>query len=466
MAQDPAGIHYKENLNVSIGNGFTLGVHEGNVKGVKLIFLHNSDIFPCPYPDAQPDFITTQISVFGKGCLEFCCQRGIIPSMMITNDWFTGLIAGYAKIGHFGDTFRGSCFLHICHNLQESYEGRIHLDPKHGGLEGLHQLPRDWLIDPQWKGVMINPSRCAIMQSDQWATVSKSYREDLLNSSSLAWLLRQKPEPFAFPNGIPIAERVRRLDKAAPDHKSAKKILQQRYFNFQDLDDTIPLFGFVGRIVAQKGVMLILDIAEHIIHKFNYKVQFLIGGPANMKDPYAAACAHRLWQLKSQYPNCFWAAPEEFFTDGALVNRGCDFGLMPSVFEPGGIVQHEFFVGGTPVVAFKTGGLKDSVIEFLWDSEEGCGYTFESHTPGDAIFAMERAIGTFRNKQKYAKLRENAFKATMDGAVVVKAWLAEFYRLRGKIFTDYQIVEELTAKFDNWTPADYTPISIIQEIFG
>ena len=41
-----------------------------------------------------------------------------------------------------------------------------------------------------------------------------------------------------------------------------------------------------------------------------------------------------------------------------------DFGLMPSAFEPGGIVQHEFFVGATPVVAFKTGGLKDSVIEF------------------------------------------------------------------------------------------------------
>jgi glycosyltransferase involved in cell wall biosynthesis len=83
------------------------------------------------------------------------------------------------------------------------------LDPADGGLEGLHQLPRDWLIDPGWKNVMINPSRCALMMSDQWATVSKSYREDLLNSSSLAWLLRQKPEPFAFPNGIPIATRLK-----------------------------------------------------------------------------------------------------------------------------------------------------------------------------------------------------------------------------------------------------------------
>ena len=228
----------------------------------------------------------------------------------------------------------------------------------------------------------------------------------------------------------------------------------------------MPLFGFVGRIVAQKGVMLILDIAEHIIHKFNYKVQFLIAGPANMKDPYAAACAHRLWALKNQYPHCFWAAPEEFFTDGALVNRGADFGLMPSVFEPGGIVQHEFFVGGTPVIAFKTGGLKDSVIEYNWDSEEGSGYTFESHTTGDCIFAMERAIGTFRNKPKYLKLRENAFKATMDGDVVSRAWLAEFYRLRGKIFVDYTVVDKLNKQFEEWSPADYQPISIIQEIFG
>lgn len=106
-----------------------------------------------------------------------------------------------------------------------------------------------------------------------------------------------------------------------------------------------------------------------------------------MRDPYSASCAHRMWQLKAKYQNCFWAAPEEFFTDGSLINLGADFGLMPSLFEPGGIVQHEFFVGGTPVIAFKTGGLKDSVIEFQWDSEVGCGFTFEAYTKNDFIFA-------------------------------------------------------------------------------
>lgn len=190
LAQDPAGIHYKDNIHVDIAGGCTLGVHEGKVSGVTVVFLHNGDIFPSPYPDAQPAYIVQQIAVFGKACLEYCCQRGIIPDICVTNDWFTGLVAGYAKIGHFGDTFKGTCFLHICHNLQELYEGRIHLDQKEGDLCGLHQLPRDWLIDPGWARLIINPSRSAIMLSDQWATVSKSYREDLLNSSGLAWLLR------------------------------------------------------------------------------------------------------------------------------------------------------------------------------------------------------------------------------------------------------------------------------------
>lgn len=116
-----------------------------------------------------------------------------------------------------------------------------------------------------------------------------------------------------------------------------------------------------------------------------------------MRDPYSAQCAHRMWHFTNKYPESFWAAPQDFFTDGSLVNRGADFGLMPSLFEPGGIVQHEFFVGGTPVVAFKTGGLKDSVIEYMWDSETGCGFTFESYKKADLAFAIERAIGTFRN---------------------------------------------------------------------
>ena len=187
------GIYHKDNLFVDINGGIEMGVHEGMVNGVHLVFLHHSDIFPCPYPDNGPVFTTQMISCFGKACLQYCCNRGKIPAICLTNDWFTGFVAAYGKKGHFGDTFRGTTFLHICHNLQESYEGRIYLDPCHGGLEGVHQLPTDVIIDGSWQKKLINPSRCAIICSDQWATVSKSYRDDLLRSSSLCHFLHQKP---------------------------------------------------------------------------------------------------------------------------------------------------------------------------------------------------------------------------------------------------------------------------------
>jgi len=50
------GISYVDNLHVDIDGGCTIGVHEGKVKGVNLVFLHSADIFPSPYPDVTPDF--------------------------------------------------------------------------------------------------------------------------------------------------------------------------------------------------------------------------------------------------------------------------------------------------------------------------------------------------------------------------------------------------------------------------
>ena len=54
----------------------------------------------------------------------------------------------------------------------------------------------------------------------------------------------------------------------------------------------------------------------------------------------------------------------------------------------------------------------------------------------------------------------------MDGEVVSRAWLGEFFRLSGKKYYDFRVVKELEKKFPQWSPQEYEPISIIQEIFG
>jgi starch synthase len=207
----------------------------------------------------------------GKATLEVLCWFEKIPAVVVTNDWFTGLVPAYAKQGFFGDTFAGTTFMHICHNMNPTYEGRLYPGPGEGLMEHIHGLPQWYFVNPDWSRNILNPSRCAILASDQWSTVSPSYRNELLSASPLRDLLKQKPQPFAFNNGIPKAERFARLPYEG-DHIRAKEFLQQKYFNYSALDNSVPLFAFVGRITEQKGVHLILEAAEPLINKFGGKI--------------------------------------------------------------------------------------------------------------------------------------------------------------------------------------------------
>ena len=114
---------------------------------------------------------------------------------------------------------------------------------------------------------------------------------------------------------------------------------------------------------------------------------------------------------------------------------------MPSLFEPGGIVQHEFFIGSTPVIAFKTGGLKDTVKEYDPKTKKGNGICFEDHKCGDLIYAVDRAMGIYKSKEDMKTLRKNAFESTIDVSEVSRAWLKELYRISGKSFIDLDMIK-------------------------
>ena len=436
LADDPFNIKYTKNVSIQLDNNYQFGVHFGTGNnGIKYYFLHNAAIFPKPYPDLRPADIVREMACFGKASLQLLCDIGILPAIIVTNDWFTGFTPAYAKCGAFGNAFKGTTFIHICHNLEPSYEGRLYPSPQEGTLEGIYQFNPDWVIDPLWSKKIINPSRCAIMMSDQWSTVSNSYKQELQTGSPLAWLLNQKKQPFAYPNGIFKEKRLKQLlEKAGGDRTQCKRYIQQKYFGYQDLELSVPVYSFVGRLTQQKGVLLILDSVEQLVRKTNGKINILVGGMGNPSDPYVAACISKINYLRGKYPNSFWANPKEFFTDGPKINLGSDFGLMPSAFEPGGIVQHEFFIAGTPVIAFKTGGLKDTVFEYKYDTNTGNGFTFEKYTVGELVSAIYRSLNLFQNKEHYENCRKNAKNSAIDVAEVSRAWCKEFFRLKDKVF--------------------------------
>ena len=435
LLNDPFQFKKIKTISINLDANYYFDIYYGKGNKIDYYFLFNEKIFPKPYPNFSPTDIVKEIACFAKGSLQLLYELNKPPDIFVTNDWFCGLASAYGKNNSFGDYFKNTCFFHIIHNLEPSYEGRIYPSKNEGTLENIYKFDPFWLIDPNWKDKIINPSRCAIMMSDQWGTVSHSYKKDLISMSPLNYLLKKKTNPFSYPNGIYIEKRLTILEETYRGNKNeCKKFIQKKYFMFNKEDLSIPLYSFIGRITKQKGILLMLECVEDLVLLTKDQINILIGGKGDRTDPYVSTCIQKINYLRNKYPKQFWSNPDIFFPEGPIVNLGSDFALMPSLFEPGGIVQHEFFIAKTPVIAFKTGGLKDTVFEFNWKNNSGNGITFENYCKNDFFEAIKRSLNLFKNKEKFEICKENAFKSVIDVADVSKNWCKEFHRLKNKIF--------------------------------
>lgn len=424
------GILYEKNLTVSMPSGETLdvGFHRGVLNGITYVFFHHAATFMRPYPSGSASFQMRCQVLMALAPLTYCAAEGLRPSLVITNDWPCGLVAAYARMRFTETPLRDATFFHIFHNLDDCYEGRIYPDGEET-LSAIHGLPIHLLRDPYWKSNILNPSRCVLLSTDNWGTVSNVYQDDILHSSALSPLLRRFPQPFSSPNGVFVFEKtIRYATLTTHTHNTAKLFVQRKYFGVENLN--IPLLVFVGRITEQKGVHLICEVAEELIVSRNRNIQIILGGIANESDPYGRYCINKINHLRTYYSDCFWANPHEFFTDGFVCNLAADYGLMPSLFEPCGIVQDEFFAAGTPVIAFNTGGLKETVHDWLAGEAHANGFLFSGYSYHDFMNTIRRALTVFANKSEYERLRETTSHTTIEVADQARNYISEFYRLR------------------------------------
>ena len=461
LENDENSFVYINDLEIKIDKNYIFKIFFGKKNNIKYYFIYNKGIFPEAYNQGPAYENVLRLALFGQASLELLCSIQNIPSIIITNDWFTGFIPAYGKSEKYSGIFKYCSFLHIVHNLEEGYQGVIYLpnNSKENYPEIIKLGPE--LIFEKNNNKAINPSQTAFMCCDQWGTVSKTYRDDLLNKSNLKDFMKEFPNPFACSNGIFRENRINEIkyflknllknkennlnldineiNLLNEDFKNiCKAKLQQTYFN-EEYNPKKILFSYLGRITEQKGIKIIVDNAEELIKKYN--AQILIAGKANLSEKYALKCIEQMEILQKKYPQNFWSNPKEFFNDPILLRYGSDFGLMPSIFEPGGIVQHEYFISCTPVIAFKTGGLKDTIIEYNITKKIGNGFLFEKFENKDFLNACNRAVKIFGNKNEYNKLCNNAFDSAIDVENVAQRWGEEFYRLKNKIFFDRKIVE-------------------------
>ena len=103
LNNDPFNINYMKNVKVDLDKNYECGVHHGDGNyGIHYYFLHNAEIFPKSYPNFNPYEEIRMISFFAKASLQLLCDIKVIPSIIVTNDWFSGLAAAFAKSGQFG----------------------------------------------------------------------------------------------------------------------------------------------------------------------------------------------------------------------------------------------------------------------------------------------------------------------------------------------------------------------------
>jgi starch synthase len=243
-----------------------------------------------------------------------------------------------------------------------------------------------------------------IAAADAVTTVSPTYARELLAPSTghgLDALFREKA-PAGILNGVDYGVWNPATDAALPTRfdpedisgrvRSRGVLLKELGF---PLGSEAPILGFVGRLVDQKGVDLILGALPQIMRASDALV--VLCGDGDEAQVGAVEDARRKFEGRVVFVR---AAPEK------LVHRlfgGADFIMVPSRHEPCGLVQLYAQRYGAPPIAHATGGIVDTVVDCDASLETGSGFLFSEPTADALGAAILRALAA-RAQPSFSRL--------------------------------------------------------------
>jgi len=95
---------------------------------------------------------------------------------------------------------------------------------------------------------------------------------------------------------------------------------------------------------------------------------------------------------------------------------------MPSRFEPCGLGQLMAMRYGNVPIVRATGGLKDTVIDYNQDEENGSGFHFEDATPEAFDIAVEQAVAVFKQADTWSEISTRGIKRDSSWQVSAEAY--------------------------------------------
>ena len=117
-------------------------------------------------------------------------------------------------------------------------------------------------------------------------------------------------------------------------------------------------------------------------------------------------------KLKKAYPSKLKVINELLSKDETRdLYSSADFSLVPSIFEPFGLVQLEAMACQCIPIGSQTGGIKDTIISYDEDKENACGFLVEKGKTEALLQAMRKALELYKlNPEVIRKMRENGRK--------------------------------------------------------
>ena len=345
------------------------------------------------------------------------------PAIVHCNDWQSGLAPALLSL----EPDRPASVFTI-HNL--AYQGLF----EHAIFQALDLPGEFWSMHALEFHGMVSFIKGGLAFADRLTTVSPSYAREI-QTSEFGWgldgLLRHRSKDLrGILNGIDTHHWDPARDPLIPAHFDARNIAPKA-LNKQALqkamglpvDPDIPVVGFIGRLVEQKGVDLMLETLERWQDP-GFQLIILGSGERNLED------ALRDWGRSHPHRVGVHIGFEEGLSH--QIEAGADIFLMPSRFEPCGLNQMYSLRYGIVPIVHAVGGLYDTVIdasdEHLADGTAN-GFVFREADVASLHHALDRALALYRRPEDWRRLQRHGMQTDFSWDQSAAAYRALYREL-------------------------------------
>lgn len=399
---------------------------------VKTYFLENREYYELRanvfgYKDDHVRFM-----LMCKGCLEWLMiqkeKGGWWPDLIHCNDWHSAYLIELARRSpRYKRLFAKVKIVLTVHNFV--YQGNF--DYKYCSIEERDDgrsmlLP---LLDP--KLVQQNALLRGILHADAISTVSPTHAKEVLSEEygeGLHKVLYKRREKLiGILNGLdattfdPAKDKLLKANFDETSFVGARgenKTYLQKLFDLP-VSSQVFLLAYVGRLTQQKGVAMMIGALTHLLSEYP-RIQVVVLGGGD--DVYRL----QLTALKTRFPLQVGVHLMPNFRLPRKIFAGADALLLPSMFEPGGIVALEALRYGAVPIVRRTGGLNDIVVDYAPD-ETGNGFSFVRRSAWSLYGVIVAAATIFTRRKLWQTLVKNCLKTDFSWDFVAKEY-QKWYR--------------------------------------